>query len=192
VSNAKRNLLFLRRKWGVTKSVLRTAKESLKALYQSAEIIPSNDDDDEAARRRRRLNKNDNKQGNNNKRKAGERLVFNDQQLLKDNLSNTIPTVLEMAWAINYVDISTTLYGACGKLFHDADVSSWQERLRRAEAVHILGSQFYLVGLEVTGGNATFGGDVDDIKARANAAFMESLKKGMQDDMDKRSTGDEM
>mmetsp|Transcript_23468 Transcript_23468/g.49120 ORF Transcript_23468/g.49120 Transcript_23468/m.49120 type:complete len:686 (-) Transcript_23468:90-2147(-) len=193
VSNAKRNLLFLRRKWGVTKSVLRTAKESLKALYQSAEIIPSNDDDDEAARRRRRLNKNDNKQGNSSKRKPGERLVFNDQQLLKDNLSNTIPTVLEMAWAINYVDISTTLYGACGKLFHDADVSSWEERLRRAEAVHILGSQFYLVGLEVTGGNATLGGgDVDDIKARANAAFMESLKKGMQDDMDKRSTGDEM
>jgi len=83
-----------------------------------------------------------------------------------------------MAWAINYVDISNTLYEACGKLFYDADVSSWEERLRRAEAVHILGSQFYSVGLEISGGNKTvMTMDVDDIKAQANAAFMESLKK---------------
>ena len=136
---------------------------------------------------------------NNSKRTKGGReqrerkkVIFNDKELLKDNLSNTIPMVLDMAWAINYVDISNILYGACNKLFHDADISSWEERLRRAEAVHILGSQFYLVGLEVTGGNTTLGGGVDDIKARANAAFMESLKKGMENDMDKkRSMADE-
>ena len=116
-------------------------------------------------------------------RKKPDRVVFNDKELLKDNLSNTIPTVLDLAWAINYVDISNTLYGACGKLFYDADVSSWEERLRRAEAVHILGSQFYLVGLEVTGGNTTSTGNVDDIKAQANAAFMESLKNKGNDEM---------
>lgn len=47
----------------------------------------------------------------------------------------------------------------------------------RAEAIQILGSQFDLVAMEVTGGNATLAGDIDDIKARANAAFTESLKK---------------
>ena len=157
VSNTKRNLLLLRRKWGVTKAVLRTVKESFKALYESAEVIPIDDE----TRRQRRLEKN--KGGR--ERREPKKVVFNDKELLKDNLSNTIPTVLDMAWAINYVDISNTLYGACNKLFHDADISSWEERLRRAEAVHILGSQFYLLGLEVTGGNTTLSGDVDDIKA---------------------------
>lgn len=47
----------------------------------------------------------------------------------------------------------------------------------RAEAIQILGSQFDMVAMEVTGGNATLAGDIDDIKARANAAFAESLKK---------------
>ena len=90
-----------------------------------------------------------------------------------------------MAWAINFVDISNTLYGACYKLLHDADLSSWEERLRIAEAVHILGSQFYVVGLEVSGGNTTLTpGNVDDIKAQANAAFMESLKKGRESNND--------
>ncbi len=160
---------------------MRTLKESVNALYRSAEVVPAADEG--AGERRGRS------EGTND----GKRFVINDKEKLKDNLSDTIPTVLEMAWAINYADISTTLYGACEKLFHDADVSSWEERLRRAEAVHILGSQFYLVGLEATGGNATMGGgDVDDIKARANMAFMESVKRGMQDDAKKGSAADEM
>lgn len=192
VSNAKRNFLFLRRRWGVTKSVLRTVRESVKALYHSAEVVPVAEEGE--THRRRHAKEDDERDGGKRKPK---RVVFEDRELLKDNLSNTIPTVLEMAWAINYVDISNTLYAACGKLFHDADVSSWEERLRRAEAVHILGSQFYLVGLEVAGGNkTTTTGDVDDIKARANEAFMESLKSGMEKndrkESDERSTSDEM
>ena len=185
VSNVKRNFLFLHRKWVVAKTVMRTASESLKAVYNSAQVVP----DDEEARRRRRLEKD-----RSSSRRRPERVVFKDTELLKDNLSSTIPTVLDMAWAINFVDISNTLYGACSKLFHDADVSSLEERLRRAEAVHILGSQFWIVALEVTGGNTTLAGDVDDIKAQANAAFMESLKKGRENnDKDQRSsTSDEM
>lgn len=185
MSNAKRNFLSLRRKWGLTRSVMRTLTESVKALYRSMDISPADDDE---ARRRRRLDGD----GDGGDGGGGQRMQFKDKELLKDNLSGTIPTVLEMAWAINFVDISNALYGACGRLFHDADVASREERLRRAEAVHILGSQFYLVGLEAMGGNTTLGGDVDDIKARANAALMESLKKGMEDEMNKRSTSDEM
>eukprot|EP00956_Cyclotella_meneghiniana_P043065 scaffold251527_cov76-Cyclotella_meneghiniana.AAC.2 len=90
-----------------------------------------------------------------------------------------------MAWAINFVDISNTLAGACTKLFYDASVSSKSERLRRAEAVQILGSQFYLVAMEITGGNTTVTADVDDIKARATAAFTESVKKGMEKERDR-------
>ncbi len=99
-----------------------------------------------------------------------------------------------MAWAINYVDISNALHGACFKLFSDADVPSWDARLHRAEVIHILGSQFYLVGMEATmvfrgkngNGTTSTGGKVYDIKARASAAFTESLKKG------RKNVGDEM
>jgi len=107
-------------------------------------------------------------------------------ELLKGNLSNVIPAALvEIVLAINFVDISNTLYGACYKLFHDADIVSWEEQLRIAEAIHILGSQFYIVGLEESNGNKTLTpGNVDDIKAQANAALMESLNKGREESND--------
>lgn len=92
-----------------------------------------------------------------------------------DCLSNTIPLILEMAWTINYVDIATALSGACNKLFYDV-ASSKEERLLRAQAVHVLGSQFHLVGLQKAG-NLTAPHTVDEIKDRASAAFAESIKK---------------
>lgn len=188
MNNVKRSLLFTRRQFTVARAVLRTIRESLMALYNSAEVLPaSNDVDDTSIPSRRRSGSRTSSSSNNNdakRSKPEQRYVFNDKELLKDNLSSTIPAALDLAWAINYVDITNTLQGACGKLFRDADNSaSWEDRLRRAEAVHILGAQFSLVGLEATvgrGGNATTmsGGDAEEIKARASAAFMESLKKG--------------
>ena len=47
----------------------------------------------------------------------------------------------------------------------------------RAEAIQILGSQFYVVAMEITGGNTTLTADIDDIKARATSAFTESMRK---------------
>ena len=173
VSNLRRTVLFARRKLSVARATMNTVREGMSALYNSAEVIP---DDDE----RRKKPKD---------RQSHRRFVINDKELLRDNLSNTIPTILEMAWAINYVDISNALHGSCVKLFRDADVPSWEARLRRAEAIRILGTQFYLVGMETTsafkekdGNNSTTsrGGNVDDIKARASAAFVESLKKSRE------------
>ena len=92
-----------------------------------------------------------------------------------DCLSNTIPLILEMAWTINYVDIATALSGACNKLFYDV-ASSKEERLLRAQAVHVMGSQFHLVGLQKAG-NFTAPHTVDEIKDRASAAFAESMKR---------------
>ena len=90
-------------------------------------------------------------------------------------LSNTIPLILEMAWTINYDDIATALSGACNKLFYDV-ASSKEERLLRAQAVHVMGSQFHLVGLQKAG-NFTAPHTVDEIKDRASAAFAESMKR---------------
>ncbi len=94
-----------------------------------------------------------------------------------------------MVWAINFVDISNALHGSCVKLFRDADVPLWEARLHRAKAIHILGTQFYLVGMETTsafkekdGNNSTTsrGGNVNNIKARASATFVELLKKSRE------------
>jgi len=187
ISNVKRNMLFIRRKFAVGRSVLRTISHSLRALYESAEFTSNDGSRGSINHQRRSSSRHDrSRSGSDKNKRRSDNRVDIDQELLKDNLSNTIPTILDMAWAINYVDISNTLYGACGKLFYDADVSSWEERLRRAEAVHILGSQFYSVGLEVSGGNKTvmMTDNVDDIKAQANAAFMESLKKKSREGSD--------
>lgn len=180
--NMKRSALFLRRKGAVAKSVLRTLRESFSAVYNSAELIPTTDYDSSRGSSSRR------------KRLEHQQVVFNDKDLLKDNLFNTIPTILEMAWRMNFVDISNTLHGACTKLFQDADVSSWESRLRRAEAIHILGHQFTIVGMEATGDkkDGNNGTTSDDIKARASAAFMESLNKDRKDRKEKNMFDDEM
>ncbi|KAL7548268.1 hypothetical protein ACHAWF_011560, partial [Thalassiosira exigua] len=201
LNNAKRNFLALRRKLSVAKAVARTAKESLTALYESTTGAVREDLEDGSSGRRRRRPDADG---------AGTKKPELDKELLKEHLSDAIPTVLEMAWAINYVDISRALRGACLKLFRDADVPSWEERLRRAEAVRVLGAEFWRAGLEATeGGNATLAGarkggggrgggggagDADDIKARANAALAESLRRGMEkgEADDGRARQDEM
>ena len=99
---------------------------------------------------------------------------------LKDEFSRTLPSMLRTAWAINRVDITHALRGACEKLFHDADVSSREERLRRVEAVRVLGSQFYSVGMEsaaAMGGTATSQGrgDVDEIKVLGRFGMLSLL-----------------
>ena len=119
ISNIKRNMLFIRRKFAVGRSVLRTISHSLRALYESAEVTPNNN----VNHKRRRHDRS--RSSDKNKRRSDNDRVEFDQELLKDNLSNTIPTILDMAWAINYVDISNTLYGACGKLFYVLVLGLW-------------------------------------------------------------------
>ena len=89
-------------------------------------------------------------------------------------LSNTVPLILEMAWKFNNLDITVILSGACKKLFYDANVSSKVDRVRRAEAVLVLGTQFYLVGLQKASNDIS---SVDEIKDRASTAFTESVKR---------------
>lgn len=199
--NVRRTALFASRKMSVVRAAMRTLREGLSALYKSADFVPAaeSDDDGESTMPPRGDVGGGGDGDGGRRRQTDERqqqqpktFVIHDKELLKDNLSNTIPTVLEMAWAINYVDISNALHGACSRLFSDADVPSWDVRLRRAEAIRILGTQFYLVGMEATsafdgrrggddnGTTRSAGGSVDDIKARASAAFMESLKKGRE------------
>eukprot|EP00537_Pseudo-nitzschia_pungens_P015586 CAMPEP_0172410266 /NCGR_PEP_ID=MMETSP1061-20121228/76789_1 /TAXON_ID=37318 /ORGANISM="Pseudo-nitzschia pungens, Strain cf. pungens" /LENGTH=763 /DNA_ID=CAMNT_0013146441 /DNA_START=1055 /DNA_END=3346 /DNA_ORIENTATION=+ len=93
-------------------------------------------------------------------------------------LEDTLPTILELAWAINVRDISKTLKDVCFKLFTDASVDT-ETRIRRAEAVKILGREFLDIGIasESMKDGTRDGDNTEEIKLRAEIAAMTTLAK---------------
>lgn len=93
-------------------------------------------------------------------------------------LEDTLPTILELAWAINVRDITKTLKEICHKLFNDASVEI-DIRIKRAEAVKLLGREFYAIGnVSETMRDVTKDGDsTEEIKLRAEIAAMTTLAK---------------
>ncbi len=93
-------------------------------------------------------------------------------------LEDTLPTILELAWAINVRDISKTLKDVCHKLFTDSSVDM-DLRIKRAEAIKIIGREFYAMG-NASGNikNETESKDnTEEIKLRAEIAAMTTLAK---------------
>lgn len=105
-----------------------------------------------------------------------------DQETLKAataRIEESLPAVLELAWAINVQDITRTLREVCFKLFHDhADDLPLPVRIRRAQAILILGREFHSMGkvCEMTSG-ATAAVDSKTIRARAEVAVLTTLAK---------------
>ena len=95
-----------------------------------------------------------------------------------EKLEDTLPAILELAWAFNVRDINRTLKKVCHKLFYDASVEK-EIRWKRAEAVRILGREFFAIGKasEITRNLSENGGDKDEIKLRAEIAAMTTLAK---------------
>jgi len=90
-------------------------------------------------------------------------------------LEETLPAILELAWAINVRDISRTLKRAYKKLFIDA-AATMEEHNLLAEAVRIVGHKFYTVG-RVLNGHTPEGRSTSEIKARAEMAVMTTMAK---------------
>ena len=93
-------------------------------------------------------------------------------------LEDTLPTILELAWAINVRDITNTLKDVCRKLFNDASVDL-DTRIKRAEGVKIIGREFFAIG-NASGDikDATESKDnTEEIKLRAEIAAMTTLAK---------------
>lgn len=109
-------------------------------------------------------------------------------KMAAQKLEETIPALLELAWAINIRDISRTLKSACKKLFSDAEVPL-ETRIRRAEAVRLLGSEFYTIGKEC-GGEKYDVKDTTDIKARAEVAVMTTMAKAQGQEVSEDDTED--
>lgn len=90
---------------------------------------------------------------------------------MKD-VESSIPIFLELAWAINVKDINKTLKFACHKLFSDSSVEIIV-RIKRAEAVYIIGEEFFSVGKNADPQQHNF----EDIKTRAEVAVMTTMAK---------------
>jgi hypothetical protein len=94
---------------------------------------------------------------------------------ISDKMERSLPAILELAWAINVRDIGSTLKQVCKKLFQDAAVPM-EARKKRAEAIRILGREFYIVG-DLSGGGMMKPMDTEDIKARVSVAAMTTMAK---------------
>jgi len=101
-------------------------------------------------------------------------------------LEESLPSILELAWAINVRDISRTLKRVCRKLLSDATVSM-EVREKRAAAVIILGTEFYKVGC-ASAGNTSSHTDTKEIKARAEVAVMTTMAKAQGQEVSEEDT----
>ena len=106
----------------------------------------------------------------------GDALDEAQAKIAAQKLEETMPAILELAWAINNRDISRTLKRATKKLFSDATVPM-PERIRRAEAVLLLGREFYAVGKAAGGERFDARENSADLKARAEVAVMTTMAK---------------
>jgi len=110
-------------------------------------------------------------ESNNAAHSAGDPLGMDmDSQKAKETmeqLEDTLPAFLDLAWAINVRDITKTLKEVTSKLFHDASIDD-ATKLRRAEGLRILGREFYSIGTAANTLQQALKGD--HVKALAAAA----------------------
>jgi len=99
-----------------------------------------------------------------------------------EQLEDTLPAILELAWAINVRDITRTLKEVCFKLFHDTSVEP-KVRQKRAIAIEIMGREFLIIGnisestKGMTNPEQEEGILKEEIKLRAEIAAMTTLAK---------------
>lgn len=117
----------------------------------------------------------------------GESSIDEEQaKVAAQKLEETIPALLELAWAINIRDISRTLRSACKKLFTDADVPI-AARIQRADAIRLIGEEFFSIG-KARGGEKYSVRDAADIKARAEVAVMTTMAKAQGQEVSEEDT----
>ncbi|KAL3925101.1 MAG: hypothetical protein SGILL_000627 [Bacillariaceae sp.] len=100
---------------------------------------------------------------------------------MQESIDDSLPTFLEFAWALNKRDIQSTLKGVCKKLFDDASVPK-ELRIRRAEAVRVLGKEFRIVGEKAAKLNKSKM-NADDIKAQLSVAAMATMAQAQGQEM---------
>jgi hypothetical protein len=108
---------------------------------------------------------------------------------MQESMDDSLPAFLEFAWAINRRDIQNTLKLVCKKLFDDAGVPK-DLRLERAEAIRLLGKEFYAVGKAAV--QLGTNNSAEDIKARLQVASMATMAKAQGQEMTEQDQEDMM
>merc|ERR1719491_1659372 len=116
--------------------------------------------------------------------KTKEQIEAEQAMLAAKQLEDSLPTILELAWAVNNRDISRTIKRACKKLFSDAGVEV-DKRLERANALRIVGHAFRINAKDVKDMD---GQDKNDIKARAEVAVMTTMAKAQGQEVSEQDT----
>ena len=129
-------------------------------------------------------NNNNNNTNTNNTAKPMDQTQQAKETMEK--LEDTLPAILELAWAINVRDITRTLKEVCYKLFHDSAVTP-EVRKQRAVAVQIMGREFFSMG-KISESTRTIshpeeGENKEEIKLRAEIAAMTTLAKAQGQEM---------
>lgn len=119
--------------------------------------------------------------------KTRDQIEAEQAMLAAQQLEDSLPTILELAWAVNNRDISRTIKRACKKLLTDAGVDL-DKRLERANAIRIIGRAFRLNSKDKDGKDVVDAHDKDDIKARAEVAVMTTMAKAQGQEVSEQDT----
>ena len=112
-----------------------------------------------------------------NQGKTKKQLEAEQAMLAPEKLEDSLPAILDLAWAVNERDISRTLKNSCTKVLSDASVEL-EKRMERAKALKILGHEFHTIGkLVVAESNPNAANTKESIKARAEVAVMTTMAK---------------
>ena len=104
-------------------------------------------------------------------------------ELAATKLEESLPVILNLAWAINTRDISKTLKAVCKKAFCDADVTK-EVRIMRGEAMREFGGAFLAVGKKLGGAATLKSVQSSDIKSRAEVAVATTMAKAQGQDVE--------
>ncbi|GFH60898.1 hypothetical protein CTEN210_17374 [Chaetoceros tenuissimus] len=122
----------------------------------------------------------------NGVQKSKQELEAEQAMLAAQKLEENLPTILELAWAINTRDIKNTLRSACKKLFADAN-ATMEQRLKRAQAIKIIGKELLEIG-KLVGASKDELNTTEAIKARAEVAVMTTMAKAQGQEVDEKDT----
>lgn len=124
----------------------------------------------------------------NTPKKTKEELEAEQAALAQQKLEESLPTILELAWAINDRDIKKTLKNATTKIFADAG-ATMEQRLMRAQAIKIIGHEFLTIGKLVGASkNEHDDNNTENIKARAEVAVMTTMAKAQGQEVSNEDT----
>lgn len=119
--------------------------------------------------------------------KTKEQMEAEQAMFAAEKLEDSLPVILDLAWAVNERDIGRTLKHASRRVFNDASVEL-DKRMKRAQALKILGHEFHDMGKLVAETKPSSANTKESIKARAEVAVMTTMAKAQGQEVTEEDT----